>query len=228
MWHRAHGLEKWNALWYKGTALVVVGNDDLRRGVISLFHDPPTAGHLRIAKTTALLNEYYWWPRMRDMVTQYIKGCAQCQMTKSNMTSTKPPLHPITPKFSLPFETIAMDFIVKLPPSSEYDSILTVTNHDCTKASIFIPYNESTDASGLARLYTTHVFPHYEIPRKIISDRGPQLNSKFTKELCNLLEVKQNISTAYHSQTDGQSKCTNQSLEQYLVRWKGYSPAEDS
>ena len=158
---------------------------------------------------------------MRDTVTQYIKGCAQCQMTKSNTTPTKPPLYPITPENTLPFETIAMDFIVKLPPSSGYDSILTVTDHNCTKASIFIPCNESINAPGLARLYATHVFPHYGIPRKIISDRGPQLISKFTKELCTLLEVGRNISTAYHPQTDGQSERTNQSLEQYLRLYCG-------
>src|SRR5487761_1399544 len=97
IWHRAHRLEKRNSLWYKGMALVVVGNDNLRRGVISLFHDPPTARHPGIAKTTPLLNEYYWWPGMRDTVTKYIKGCVQCQMTKANTMPTKPPLHPITP-----------------------------------------------------------------------------------------------------------------------------------
>ena len=168
-----------------------------------------------------LLTEYYWWPGMRDTVTQYIKGCTQCQMTKSNMTPTKPPLYPITPEHSLPFETIALDFIIKLPQLQGYDSILMVTDHDCTKASIFIPCHESTDAPELARLNAIHVFPHYGIPRKIISDRGPQLTSKFTKELCTLLEVKRNISTAYHPQTDGQSERTNQSLEQYLRLYCG-------
>ncbi len=36
------------------------------------------------------------------------------------------------------------------------------------------------------------------------------------KELCKNLNIKQNISTAYHLQTDGQSERTNQWLEQYL------------
>ncbi len=36
------------------------------------------------------------------------------------------------------------------------------------------------------------------------------------KELCRNLNIKQNISTAYHPQTDGQSERTNQWLEQYL------------
>ena len=40
--------------------------------------------------------------------------------------------------------------------------------------------------------------------------------STFTKELCRTLRINQNISTAYHPQTDGQSKQTNQWLKQYL------------
>ena len=158
---------------------------------------------------------------MRETITQFIKGCALCQMTKTNTNLTKPPLYPIMAEHHLPFETVAMDFIVKLPTSEGYDAILTVTDHDCTKASIFIPCTESTDAPTLAKLYVTHIFPHYGIPKKIISDRGPQLISKFTKELCILLQIKQNISTAYHPQTDGQSERTNQSLKQYLRLYCG-------
>ena len=35
-------------------------------------------------------------------------------------------------------------------------------------------------------------------------------------ELCKQLDITQNISTTYHPQTDEQSECTNQWLEQYL------------
>ena len=60
------------------------------------------------------------------------------------------------------------------------------------------------------------MIPHYGVPKKIISDRDPRFTSKFATELCRLLDIKQNISTAYHPQTDGASERTNQSLEQYL------------
>ena len=40
--------------------------------------------------------------------------------------------------------------------------------------------------------------------------------ANFAQELCCLLGIKQNLSTAYHSQTDRQSEHTNQWLEQYL------------
>jgi len=203
--------------WHHGTALVVVADNKLRRGVISLFHDHVTAGHPGITKTLQLLSQYYWWPNMKTFVTEYIKGCATCQMTKVNTHPAHPPLFPIFPtENARPFETVAMDFITKLPQSGGYNTILTVTDTDCSKASIFIPCNEAIDSEGVALLYLNHITPHYGIPRKIISDRDVRFTSKFAVELCRLLHIKQNMSTAYHPQTDGSSERTNQTLEQYL------------
>ena len=108
-----------------------------------------------------------------------------------------------------------MDFIVKLPSSDTYDTILTVTDTFC-KASIFIPCNETIDAQGTALLYAKHILPHYGLPTRIISDRDPRFTASFTKELDRILSITRNISTAYHPQTDGQSERTNQRLEQYL------------
>src|SRR5712672_2145506 len=77
-WQTAHSLSQTSGLWSKDGALVVVGNNELNRGVISLFHDSPTAGHPGITKTLALMKPYYWWPGMKGHVTEYIKGCATC------------------------------------------------------------------------------------------------------------------------------------------------------
>ena len=55
--------------WYHGTALVVVADNDLRRGVASLFHDHMTLGHAGITKTLQLILPYYWWPGMKTFVT---------------------------------------------------------------------------------------------------------------------------------------------------------------
>ena len=146
---------------------------------------------------------------MKDFITNYVKGCATCQMNKINTHPTRPPLFPITSTSSLPFQTITIDFIVKLPLSCGYDTILTITNYDISKASIFIPCNESINSVSIAGLYTIHIFPHYRIPLKVISDRDPCFDSTFTTNLCKLLGIHQNISTAYHPQTDSQSERTN-------------------
>ena len=119
----------------------------------------------------------------------------------------------------MPFKTIALDFITKLPPSQGYDSILTVTDHNCTKATVFIPCKENMTVEETAGLIIQHIFLRFGLPLKFISDRDPRFASKFTRELCKATGTTQNISTAYHPRTDGQSERTNQWLEQYLRFW---------
>jgi transposase InsO family protein len=94
-----------------------------------------------------------------------------------------------------------------------------VMDHDCSKATIFIPCVEEISGEETATLYTKHVFARYGLPTKIISDRDLRFASKFTQELCKLLGIQQNISTVYHPRTDGQSERSNQWLEQYLRFW---------
>ena len=150
----------------------------------------------------------------------YVKGCANCQRNKVNTHPKKAPLSPIIPKQeALPFQTIAMDFIVKLPESEGFDLILTITDHNCTKMLIMIPCRETINAEGVAELFLRQIFPRFRLPSKIISDQDPRFISKFMKELCRLLGITQNISTAYHPQMDGQSERSNQWLEQYLRFW---------
>src|SRR6202158_566457 len=112
---------------------------------------------------------------MKQDVTNYIKGCAICQSRKNNPTNPKPPPYPITSgTYTLPFTSIALDFIVILPLSNTYDTILTITD-TFPKASIFMPCNETVDAPGTAKLYATYVLAHYGLPSRVISDRDPQI-----------------------------------------------------
>jgi hypothetical protein len=51
---------------------------------------------------------------------------------------------------------------------------------------------------------------------KIISDRDPRFTSHFSKALTSRLGIEQNISMAFHPQTDGLSERKNQWIKQYL------------
>ena len=68
-------------------------------------------------------------------------------------------------------------------------------------------------AEELAEEYKTKAFPYIGLPSKLISDRDTRFTSKLFKELCQQLGIKQNLSLAYHLQTDGESERTNQSVE---------------
>ena len=65
--------------------------------------------------------------------------------------------------------------------------------------------------------------PHY-----IIHDRGVRFTMAFWKALCLMLGMKTLFSSTYHSQTDGQIKCQNHTIEE-LVRalaYEGYNWVE--
>jgi len=130
------------------------------------------------------------------------------------MHPNNPPLNPIflNEKPEL-FKVISIDLITKLPQSKGNDLILTITDQGMTKAVILIPCKETMSAEDLAREYKAKAFPFIGLPSRLISDRDTQFTSKLFKELCQQLGIKQNLSSAYHPQTDGESKRTNQTVE---------------
>jgi hypothetical protein len=213
-WIDPHQLKQHQGIWYKDGRQVVTGDMEAKRHLIQSHHDSPVHGHPGISKTIQLVERLYWWPQMQMDITEYVKGCADCQRHKVNTRPTKAPLQPIYPKLeAMPFETIALDFIVKLPISQGFDSILTITDQDCTKAAIFIPCNEDITAEETAALYIKHVFAHFGLPTKVISDRDPCFMSKFIQAACKVTGVKHTPSTAYHPRTNRQSERSNQWLE---------------
>ncbi|KAI5117173.1 hypothetical protein M0805_005598 [Coniferiporia weirii] len=117
-----------------------------------------------------------------------------------------------------------MDFITDLPLSNNYDSIMVVIDHDSSKGIVLIPCTKTLDAIGTAKLYHDNVYKHFGLPRRIISDRGPQFTSQVFQTLCTRLGIKSKLSTAYHPQTDGQMEHMNQEVEAYLRIYCGTSP----
>jgi len=115
-----------------------------------------------------------------------------------------------------PFQYVSMDLITDLPLSNKYDSILTIVDQGCSKAAKFIPCNKTIDGQGVTSLYLQHLFPWFGIPKRIISDRDPRFTSHFVKAICSATNIQQNISTAFHPRTDGQTERMNLWIENYL------------
>ena len=163
-WATTYPLKQIGELYWYGDQLVVMEDTSLKRGVISLYHDSPTAGHPGISNTTWAIAQDFWWPAMKKDITEYIKGCMECQAKKNQPNKPKPPPFPITlDTYDMPFTSIAMDFIVKLPLSDSYDTILTITD-TFSKASIFIPCNETINAEQTANYMPLTYSPITDYP----------------------------------------------------------------
>jgi len=100
--------------------------------------------------------------------------------------------------------------------SKGFDVILVVVDR-FTKKAYFIPTNTTLTSNGTAMLFRDHTFQEHGIPKKVISDRGPQFVSQFMKELYRVLRIKANASMAYHPQMDGQTERVNQEVREFLT-----------
>ena len=112
-----------------------------------------------------------------------------------------------------------MDFIKGLPLSNGYDTILVIVCH-LLKMGLFIPTVQEIDAKDLTMIF--HIFLKNGTPTDIISDQGKHFISWFWRSLCQLLNIKVNLSTVYHPETDSQTKQVSQILEQYLCIFVNY------
>nr|GEX65691.1 reverse transcriptase domain-containing protein [Tanacetum cinerariifolium] len=75
---------------------------------------------------------------------------------------------------------------------------------------------ETNPMKKLARMYLKEVVAMHGIPVLIIYDRDPRFTSNFWRSLWKALGTKLDMSTAYHPDTDGQSKKTIQTLKDML------------
>ncbi|GJZ37221.1 reverse transcriptase domain-containing protein [Tanacetum coccineum] len=108
-----------------------------------------------------------------------------------------------------------MDFITKLPKSSQGYDIIWVIVDRLTKSTIFVPMRETDPIERLARIYLK-VVTRREIPVSIICDYDPRFASNFWRSLQKALGTNLDMSIAYHQQTDEQSERTIQTLKDML------------
>jgi len=206
-------------LLYKGS-IYVPNQKDVRLDVLRSTHDHRLAGHPGISKTLKNVRQQFYWPRMIPFITDYVKSCTTCRRTKSIHHKPYGPLK-FLPAPHRPWDSISMDFIEGLPPSEDFDTILVVVCR-LSKMALFIPTHKEANAEDIAMLFLSHVFSKHGTPSDIVSDRGKHFVSRFWKSLMSLLDVKSNLSTAYHPETDGQTERVNQILEQYLRTYINY------
>nr|GEZ73095.1 putative reverse transcriptase domain-containing protein [Tanacetum cinerariifolium] len=106
----------------------------------------------------------------------------------------------VQPKISeWKWDNITIDFVTKLPKSSQGYDIIWVVVDRLTKSTIFTPIRKTDPMDKLARIYLKEVVTRHGIPVSIISDRYPRFVSNFWRSLQNALELSRVHNTFYVS-----------------------------
>ena len=194
--------------------LYVPDDSTLRYDIVRAHHDAPIAGHPGRWKTLELVTRNYWWPGVSQYISRYVRGCDKCNRTK---TFPVAPIGRLAPNEipSRRWQVVTTDLIPGLPESHGFNAIWVAVDR-LTKRIHVAPTTTEVDSVGIARLFRDHVWRNHGLPDQIISDRGPQFVSGFTRELNRLLGIRTSLSTAFHPQSDGQTERVNQEIEQYL------------
>nr|GEU46492.1 putative reverse transcriptase domain-containing protein [Tanacetum cinerariifolium] len=133
------------------------------------------------------MNKLYQWPNMKSDIAIYVSKCLTC--TKVKAEHQRPSSLLVQPEIrQWKWDNITMNFVTKLPKSSQgYDTIWVIVDQ-LTKFAIFIPMRETDPMEKLVMMY---------------------LKEK-------ALGTSLDMIIAYHPQTDGQSERTIQTLEDML------------
>jgi hypothetical protein len=143
-------------------------------------HDHPTAGHPGCNETIRQAKQHRQWQGMNAWITDYVKGCAICQQNKIiTHKACTPAYHISTTNHTLLFQQVAMDLITGLPTCDGKDAILTIVDHGCLRAAVFLPCTTTVMGAGIAQLYMDNIYHWFGLLIKIISDRDPWFTSHF-------------------------------------------------
>lgn len=197
--------------------------EDKRLAILKEIHDQPATGHPGIKKTLQLMQHFFYWPKMRATVDQYVRNCHICKRAKSPRDGYAGLLQPL-PISERPWTDISLDFVTGLPDSKGFDTILMIVDR-FSKMHHYIPCiakEEGTTAEETAKLLIQNVWKLHGLPTTMVSDRGPQFVSLVWESLCKILQIKAKLSTAFHPQSDGQSERSNQDMETYLRKYVDY------
>ncbi|GJX56568.1 putative reverse transcriptase domain-containing protein [Tanacetum coccineum] len=155
--------------------------DDLRTVIMHESHKSKYSIHPGSEKMYQDVKKLYWWPNMKADIATYVSKCLTCAKVKAEHQRQSGLLvQPEMPQWK--WDNITMDFVTKLPKSSQgYDTIWVIVDR-LTKSAIFIPMRETDPLEKLARMYLKEVVTRHGIPVSIICDRDPRFASNFLED----------------------------------------------
>ncbi|GJT35726.1 putative reverse transcriptase domain-containing protein [Tanacetum coccineum] len=188
---------------------------DLRSMIMYESHKSKYSIHPGSEKMYQDMKKLYWWPNMKADIATYVSKCLTCASVKAEHQRPSGLLvQPEIPEWK--WDNIMMDFITKLPRSSQgFDTIWVIVDQ-LTKSDHFLPIRENDPLDKLARLYLNRIVARHRIPASIICDRDGRFTSNFWRSFQKALGTDISMSTAYHPETDSQSERTIQTLEDML------------
>ncbi|GJT95637.1 putative nucleotidyltransferase, ribonuclease H [Tanacetum coccineum] len=151
---------------------------NLRDLIMHESHKSKYSIHPGFDKMYQDLKKLYWWPNINAIIAEYVGKCLTCCRVKAKCQKPSG----LLVQLEIPmwkWERITMDFITKLPKTSNGHDTIWVIVDRLTKSAHFIPTQETDSMETLTRLYIKEIVSRHGVPISIISDCDSHFTSRF-------------------------------------------------
>lgn len=149
--------------------IIIPNVQQLKEAILNTYHDSLVAGHGGTQKTYKAVAEVFYWENMGKEIKEYVKVCTTCQQIKYSTGKKQGLLQPL-PNPTRPWTDLTMDFIVGMPNSRGFTTILVVVDQ-FTKGAHFSSLKPSFTASLVVEIFVQNVVKLHEFPRSIVTNR---------------------------------------------------------
>ena len=166
-------------------------------------------------KTIIAYREKYYFPRMAQLIREWVMSCEQCiRESRIHRNLTRPPLQNPNEHITAPEDAIQIDLVPELPPSGGYEN--NVTAMGVFSRYLFAYPTANQDAKTIAKVLNNIMTKHAYLPTTLISDKGTAFISHVIKEVAGVLGITLKHDTTKHAQTIGLLEQSHASIKQTL------------
>ncbi|KAL4312536.1 hypothetical protein GQ457_01G019710 [Hibiscus cannabinus] len=183
--------------------------------IVTKCHSAPYGGHFGGNRTAAKVLQYgFYWPNLHRYAQLFCQQCDRCQRTGNISKRNEMPLQNIL-EVEL-FDVWGIDFMGPFP--SSFGNLYILLAVDYVSKWVEAIATTHNDAKTVQRFIKKNIFTRFGTPRVIISDEGRHFDNRSIAAALRKLGINHKLSTAYHSQTNGQAEVSNREIKSILEK----------
>ena len=187
----------------------------IKEDYMKLAHTGICGGHMGLRRTLDQVQRRAFWIGWRRDVRQYCRKCPNCNSYFRGRLPKSAPLQPLIT--GAPFERLHID-LTGPHPRSRRGSVYIVTCIDpFTKWAEAFPA-PNKEAATVARIIVEQVICRYGTPIAILSDRGREVDGQLMADICQLLDIDKQRTTAYKASTNAAIERFHRTLNSMIGR----------
>jgi hypothetical protein len=114
-------------------------------------HYSQVVGHFDIEKIVAMLQKHFYWLKLQQEVSKYIRSCTACVIAK--LTTKKQGLYTPLPTSDRPWESISMDYMSGLSYTKRGNDCVFAVVDRFSKMAILVSCKKSITTEATAKLF---------------------------------------------------------------------------